>query len=451
MSTTTGGAPSSGVMVTPPAVPYRAAPIRDVAIQIHRAIERSPEWCHRKVETVMILEGDQGRRQLSVDCSPIDIGLIEQQNGSYVSNRQIVVPLVIAKKGRFTAFSMKNSQGQTLPLVERPLNSLYMALAVSVEFETIIGRLPDSVEWHHIYSMAINGRDEASLNKTGLLSYLRNRGDENSFPYLEPWFTDACESFLVLAVAAKGLATERQIIKLSYQWPSDCLESSLTEVDFWSAGLGLSPVSASIRVGSMDSCASYHLEIPLPDELLCSSARFVDLNGAPAAATLETGSVIHVALEDKGRAPDIVSLELNFGLERHALRAYTTIGALCGSCFFIGAALLPNAFANLAKNSDGTATLLLFGPALWLALAWRGREPNLAARLLRPFRAVAWVLASFMALAALSLIGGLVPGLREVEWLIFGGLSAVIFAALAHRKIPFVTSLLERATAPWRA
>jgi len=222
-----------------------------------------------------------------------------------------------------------------------------------------------------------------------------------------------CSNFLLIAVLDGSAAGSRQVLKYSYHWEMGPTSARrLREPVAWAksvaatalAGLGLTDAAVDVAIGSADSAASFHLEVPSPPGLLSTSLELVGGDGGSPRDDRLT-AVAHAHARFDGSVEP--SARVTFMLSPNGTHRTITLAAWSTAALFWLALLLPGALEALRRAADGTASLLLFGPALLVATFARTGENVITSRLYAPLRALALSLAGLLFVAGASLVGQL--------------------------------------------
>jgi len=355
-----------------------------------------PGWCHRKVESLQLLEGERARRRVSVDCTP---------PRQLIVGDRTLVPLTWIAKGPMRSFDMIDGGGNAVPVMGaaengelcRNLIALILRFypgqeaATDADIDAIVFGQPEAAE-------EARARVFKGVELDSLAEYL---------------VASVCSNFLLIAVLDRSAAGTRQVLKYSYHWevgPKSV--HRLREPVAWAksvwasalAGLGLADAAVDVAIGSADSAASFHLEVPSPPGLLSTSLELVGGDGGSPRDDRLT-AVAHAHARFDGSVEP--SARVTFMLSPNGTHRTITLAAWSTAALFWLALLLPGALEALRRAADGTASLLLFGPALLVATLARTGENVITSRLYAPLRALALSLAGLLFVAGASLVGQL--------------------------------------------
>ena len=398
-----------------------------------------PTWSHRKVESLDFYEGRRGRRRVSLDCTPLDVRWVDASTrDAGVGSSAIVVPLTTMRKEMLRQLDVRDANGASLPVLGSASNGLLAAAALfhlvayDVDRETAVNAWPRLVSVAQLDELTAQAEAE------------RLCADLELDLLTEQWIRDLASAFILMAVLPVSAVGTRLVVKYSYHWeygvPSP--HSSLrSRVRGWAtnvaAGLGFAALPIDIDLNSADSSSSYHLECAAPEGVSCGEIRLpVDDSGVhPRDSALSP--VGHV----KGRfnfghggvdEPARVSLVMNpeGALPRAALfSGLTTI-------FMMFLITVPGALAAFIKDPGSALSLLLFLPAILLALNAKGSENVFVSRFLRPSRIISASLSAIYAVSGGLLVAGAPPEVILGWWrfsLFFSVMSLILTAGGLHR------------------
>jgi len=220
------------------------------------SIDGWPEWAHRKVESLDLLDGQRGRRRVSIDCTPLnpsDLGIpampkpkdSESNNEpvttftwksfsisfpgrstkrreaaadaltdqkSIRSEEPLLVPLTFMEKRTHRSFDLRDAEGRALALLHSEDNAALAAAAVayilSVRFDIKVVQK----NWPRIYQVAAEHPAAAVTMAQDLIR------DMGLTPYPRALLMDIARGFILFAQLPLAAAGNRQILKFSYHW-----------------------------------------------------------------------------------------------------------------------------------------------------------------------------------------------------------------------------------------
>lgn len=380
------------------------------------------DFNHRKVEAIALLEGARARRRISLDVTPVALTWppIQRQSdrtrpSPAPPSIQIVAPLTLIEKAPMRSLDVTDSSGRSLPVLGRRDNGLLATAALDAVITAEIGSAPSDEAWHKLYRLAFADREGAGDLAEDIIA-------EHSLDSVPANFVrDLAGNFLLCAVLAATAANMRQVIKYSYHWQADDIAAAgsgnLVErsIPRLSAGLGFTSFAIQLNLGSPSSAASYHLEVPAPQGLICTAVRLpMGAGGEPQDTTVTAFGHAYECYD--GDPADSATIEL--AVSSHGLHPAVSAAAVGTASFFLLAVLLPNALDTLRSSRGGANGLLLFGPALLLALVAGRQENTLVSALLLPLRLVAVLLSGLLFVGGASLVGQLQhPWITDLWWL----------------------------------
>jgi hypothetical protein len=401
-------------------------------------------WCHRKVEAIALLEGERARRRISVDCTPTGIPWPPNRGAGRRRPRplqrrrepkQVVVPLTFVAKQPMRSLDVVDDQGRSVPVLGRHDNGNLAAAALEAVVTAEIERPVTTELRRELFQIACGDSDFAGGVAARVIA------DLNLADLAAAFMLDLARNFLFCVVMPSEAAGARQVVKYSYHWESgDVLQPAVAQgkhklvqriVLRWrrtAAGLGLNPFSFALRLGSPNSAASYHLEVPAPPGLVCASVTLPPgTGGAPTDNSTSAFGHAYDSYESEPAAD--ASIEMN--MSPHGLHLLVTLSALGTFVTFFLAVTLPNALHTLGVTAGGAAALLLFGPASLLALVAGKRENVVAGFILLPLRIIATSLSGLLFVAGATLVGSLHHPWITGYWVlatVLSGVSAILLA-----------------------
>ncbi|MBN9620893.1 MAG: hypothetical protein J0H43_14365 [Actinobacteria bacterium] len=391
------------------------------------------EHLHRKVEAIALLEGDRARRRISLDLTPLDIPWPPRRTRTRVARRasrqdryasgQIVTPLTFIAKGLMRSLDVTDGTGRSLPVLGRRDNGELATAALEAVVTAHTRHAPDLAQWRTLHRIACGNPDEATPLAEALIADL-------ALELLAANFVrDLTANFLLCVLLPRSVAGTRQVVKFSYHWEDVSaaeLHADPRRLTRTSAGLGFGPFPIQIALGSPTSAASYHLEVPVPDGLICTS--LVLPTGSGGLHTDWTVTPFGHAY-DSYDTDTATPAEARLEVSSHGLLPTVTLAAIATFAIFAFSIGLPNALGTLRGSAGGANGLLLFGPALLLALITGRGENTLVSKLLLPLRAVSVGLSGLLFIAGASLVGQLRhPWITSLWWVcaVLSGGSAIV-------------------------
>lgn len=370
-----------------------------------------PLWCHRKVESLQLLEGERARRRVSVDCTPSE---------DLVVGNRTLVPLTWIAKGPMRSFDITDGSGTAVPVLGAAENGALCRSLVELILRAYRkqGRIDlTAAEQADLDVLVFGNRAEAEAARRRLF------GDIGLGGFLLYFVTAVCNNFLLVAVLDSSAAGRRQVLKYSYHWelgpapavPRVTLRSWVRWLRYTTlAGLGLTDAALRVAIASADTAASFHLEVPCPPGLLSTSLELTGgEGGSPRDERLTAVAHAHASFDRSSDPAAYVAMTLS----PNGTHRTVTLAAWSTAALFLAALLVPGALGALKEAADGTASLLLFGPALLVATLARTGENVITSRLYTPLRVVALGLAGLLFLAGASLVGRLhEPWLTSLWW-----------------------------------
>lgn len=357
-----------------------------------------PGWCHRKVESLHLLEGERARRRVSVDCTPPH---------QLIVDGRALVPLTWIAKGPMRSFDMIDGAGNAVPVLGAAENGELCRNLIALILRVYGGQEAPTTANADIDAIVFGEPEATEAARARLFK------DVELDSLAEYLVASVCSNFLLIAVLDGSAAGIRQVLKYSYHWevgPKSAhrvAEPVASVKSVWAsalAGLGLTDAAVDVAIGSADSATSFHLEVPSPSGVLSTSLELIGGDGGSPRDDRLT-AVAHAHARFDGSVEP--SARVTFMLSPNGTHRTVTLAAWSTAALFWLALLLPGALEALRRAADGTASLLLFGPALLVATLARTGENVITSRLYAPLRALALSLAGLLFVAGASLVGQL--------------------------------------------
>jgi len=414
-------------------------------------------WCHRKVDSLRLLEGDRGRRRVSLDCTPPpERALAEgpiRRRGIRREPHHFVLPIAMIAKGAMRDFDASLADGTTVPVLGRDRNGQLAYLALAYALEQHIGHLTPSVTKALraiVFSDAPKARRVARELVTNGSVAGRQAFDPHRLPAgVANLALDLASNFLMVLVLPWEFAGKRTVIKYSFHWrsvPSNARprprrrrrprpvadgsprpQSSHDSKpdrrrvgrrllrrlgpfrERWLTGMGYGTAKFELATSDPMWASSYHLEVHTPPGLvsrrLALPSRYI--GSGPAAIDREIGTVAHAYASYPETPPPNAAATLFLGVPIKGVRLLTLLVLFFSTVVFQLEEHLPGARAALLDAPDGAVAFLLAVPAVVVALMIRSDENYLATLLLRPLRIAVLACAAFLVAGAASLVGRL--------------------------------------------
>ncbi|MGO4298756.1 hypothetical protein [Leifsonia sp. RAF41] len=392
-----------------------SAEIFDRGASLVLALINFPEWIHRKVESVSFLAGKRGRRRVSLDCTPPALSWAKDPTGATTS---IYVPLTLMSKGVLRDLDVSDDTGRALPVLSTAENAQLAAsaLAFLVKFEH--GVTVATEYWARLNAV-VSGSEPESRELAQVIV------DELKLDVLAAGiFLDLASNFILATVLPATASNVRTVLKYSSHWEAGIASPYMPwwkrkPSEFWTrlrAGTGHKSIRLWVSLYAVEYVDSYHLEVNAPDGLLCSRIEMPpDKNGNLPLDTDRTpvGHVhAHYDPVHRPAGPAVVRFALDQAgpLGRTALIA----GSMC--VLFAIFLFWPSAQTDLREGLDAATTLLLFVPALLIALNARGVESEFVRWFLLPLRVLSGGLSIVLVIAGGLLVMRASDAVNTAYW-----------------------------------
>lgn len=406
------------------------------------ALVGSAWWRHRKVESLRLLEGERGRRRISVDCTPPAdpaLAYYEAERGAAEItdiSGPIMVPIAMITKGPIRNFDIRGDAA-ALPVLGRKENGeiAWAALCHLFSLDLGVQGVPDALAdvLHDIVqsppTQAPAIADE--LLATGTAGGLRCFQPGTLSADVTALVRDLAVNFLLIALIPAEQAGIRQLIKFSFHWRIPRSDGSpwLTRI---AVAAGARTDVLRIETYGAADAASYHLEVHAPPGLVCCGLVLPDRpDGSPAGAADEAVTVVaHAVGSYPEGPPQNFEAQLQLKVPLRGLRLMATVVACLTAIVFIAVAATGGLRGTLEQDTAGSVAILLAAPAIVLALLARPGENILAARLLFPLRIAVMICAGLLAAGAASFVAQIRGTYLSVIWVAGAVVAGVIAVGL---------------------
>lgn len=408
----------------------------DMGASVLGSIIDWPAWIHRKVESIDLVPGDAARRRVSFDCTPPELADHEfPLPGS--SGSSALVPLTLMAKQLLKTLDVEDDSGRSLPLVGSTTNATLAASAlIFMAWIQLDGNHKRVLSlWPRIWEVVSGEPETASLRAAELVAELKFDS------VAELIFGELASSFVLFVAIPRERRGERQVFKLSYRWRSVVDTGGLVQsvkrwLGIWAAGHGLKGVPFTLESGSMYTARSYHLEVVAPPGLKARSLELPYGESGEPSLTLGSSDVIHAKAAYSRFGNTTTKAEVVFDIDPKGAISHLFWTLVGISALFLALLAIPNAARTLLRSPDAATALLLFVPALLVALNARQAENVLAARLLAPLRVDAILISTLLFASGACLVLDLSPsfivGLWATTFVLVSLLLATLVAGMAR-------------------
>lgn len=372
-----------------------AAPRGALGEELVSALVFGFDWAHRKVESVVLLEGDRARRRVSMDVTVPRL----PWGGEADEAPHVLVPLGTFAKDDMRQFDATDEAGASLPVLTA-VDNVYLAtefLIALIEAET--EQEVSEAEKAEI-RLCVESDPPTSMHIAQGLVRRLELDDTISQEFLER----LAGEFILFALLPAEMTGRRTVVKFSYHWTVRRRTRARARLRDLArrvaAGFGLRPYQLEVELGRPDTAMSLHLEVQAPAGLHCAGLTLFDAGGVPVARDDTAGMVSHTHASTYD-AP--VRGTVLFDPDLPGIHRVVTWSSW-------GVALLLFATRwrlNLVALDPGTpVSLLLFGPALLLTWLVRPGENWIVSEVVGPLRAIAMTLAGALFAVAFGLSVG---------------------------------------------
>lgn len=391
------------------------------------ALAEPARWKHRKIDSLLLLEGVRGQRRVSLDCTPIpDPALAYDSQERLKPNIAdieglVMVPLTLLRKGALRSFDLRGPDGATIPVLGRTENS---QLAASILRHEILAptQVPGDEFLTALSELVIADPEQGAA----LASDLRQgifRG--KTVPELQDLSVVADlllgefgTYFLLVALLPAEQVGKRVVLKYSFHWHVEPPVGAASLLNRLAVAAGYSTATIDVEVSRPTDAASYHLEVQVPKGLVSTGLRLPGPGTAqlPDTAIADNNDDVIAHAVGSYDSIDSNTAELSLSVPRSGLRSVALLTTAFTATVFLLERLLPGAHEALLSASDGAVALLLAAPAVVVTLLASPGESSIASHILLPLRVAVLTCAGLLAAGAASLVGVLHEPFMSCLW-----------------------------------
>lgn len=399
------------------------------------AVETGSSWKHRKVESLRLLEGEFGRRRVSLDLTPDGPDLSEL---GYEDHARLVF-LTMLVKAPLRAFDVQDADGSPLPILDAADNGFVAWSMLAARYAVDLGREPSAELLAALHAVVHCEPIEAGRIADALLLGSVDERPEFDPELIEPqtaYLTrDLAANFLLVAVLPEG-QDDRRIVKYSTHWRVSVAGAKQGAAERLMLGLGFRRTPLLLDISGASDAATYHFEVHAVPGMLIYGLYLPEGSGTSHHREDHEVGVVGHAVEEYRTPPDAPA-ELLLMVPRGGVRTvalYTT--AFTATTFWLER-LLPGAHCALIESNDGAAALLLIIPAAYSLVLSRPSESVLLSHLLAPLRMLTMACIILLLAGAASLVGVLHSPYTDVLW--WGGAVATTVSLIVQIRAWFVS------------
>jgi hypothetical protein len=244
------------------------------------ALAEPARWKHRKVDSLRLMEGQLGRRRVSLDCTPPPEPALayeaDERDKLEISDVRgsVMVPLTLLRKGALKSFDLSGPDGNSMPVLGRSENAW---LATGVLAHEIVGLSEPEPEIVTAIRRIVESAPDAAKDVAAELLMGRYKGKTllNSDDLTDTarlLIQELAECFLLIALLPSELAGKRGVIKYSFHWRPVPSRGLNWGTRLLAAG-GYCGAIHQIELGRPSDAASYHLEVHAPIGLICGNLK----------------------------------------------------------------------------------------------------------------------------------------------------------------------------------
>lgn len=264
-------------------------------------------WVHRRIDSFRFGVGERGVLRTSIDCTPVYSEELEtwrredtsstDTSGSAETTPQsedikspFITPLTLFTKNPLREFNARLGDGTPLPILGKNASSIAAASAIWCALKT------EGVKVLHkeeailaLHSIASGQQKHAQ----SLAEVLIQRGEYNGLKVINSLregslavhlIRQFAEKFWVLGVLERENGWVRQVIKIQYHNRLQPQNQNLFRD--YSTALGYRDYEFAIPMLTPDATASYHLELHVPESLVCTNLELPGSLNSPQLSTM---------------------------------------------------------------------------------------------------------------------------------------------------------------------
>ncbi|MGN6201991.1 MAG: PKD domain-containing protein [Solirubrobacterales bacterium] len=358
-------------------------------------LENLPDWVHRRVESIEILDEEMVRRRVSIDFTP-RLPRWEDERGAPDVK---CAPIALLAKRVLSRFDLRDESGASVPLATSEENAAFAtAYMLEIAGDVLGGDLPPELR-RLCWTIARGEPSEANAAIADIASELPGAASQalRANKRFRAATSTFAENFAVLVDVENS--KRRRVLKLAYD--------QLMELDglTWRQKLGLAPVLMKFRIPELGDAGSRHLEFVRVEGLDILSAQLVwqEPDGPiQGVEGIRRGGDAHVRINRKRQGTTaLTGVRVRASKSSLLLRgpwiAALSAGALTAAWF---------ALPGIAGDSSGGAPSILLAVPAFFGVYLGTRQPHpLEAALLLGARTLVYIsgFLAFLGAGALSL------------------------------------------------
>ena len=246
-----------------------------VALGVLDMVFSTPEWIHRRTETIAFVTDTHRRRRVSLDLTipkPCP-GKVTWMDGNAV----YLVPVDVLSKQALRGFDSEDERGQPFPILTRRQNGEIAWHGMVAYANEVLGQQahpPLDDQACELLRRVTQEPGDVAERYVQLFEAMARRRTDAQLLLDDDGFTTAARmlarNFLLIG-AVDGVEGARRILKFSYEEPHSS-EDRRGRKQRLAESLGWTPTTIEVRVPGFSDCESYHFESIAPDGI-----EFVDI------------------------------------------------------------------------------------------------------------------------------------------------------------------------------
>ena len=382
-------------------------------------LNNSPEWVHRRVDSLRLDADGTTRRFVSLDLT------VPQAMKCQGSAGRVMVPMGVLEKGTKQKFDA-TYEGKSIPVLGRKDNSLVVAQILRASQPLVFSERTNNDEDPTALFISITSCDPSdsesvweryidwSESVVGDLDLTPSQQSElEAFDVLVDQMT---KNFVLLAEVDEYVLGRRVVMK--YAFDQDEPTNSYP---------GTSSAVIAQDVPDLGFAASHHVELEVPSGLFVQKLELIELRGEGddqqdlIARKRSSGRVAHVNINPS--SPDAMGvLRAEIGVVKQGVFSFTIVTVWALLVAVLGATAVRMFNENVIRGEpeipSPAASILLIGPALLVSWMSRSPEHPMVSGMLKPLRRML-ILSAFSLLVMAGLAAVKVqPWLWQSAWVV---------------------------------
>ncbi|MCY0905532.1 hypothetical protein [Arthrobacter sp. H14-L1] len=394
----------------------------DLGAEVISVLAFPERWIHWRNEALDLLEGRKARRRVVVDCTTPDISW-DHANWFDVGATEAatLLPLALIRKQPVLALEVRDGSGLIVPTLGRRANTLLAAAAMTFIVWQAVEADADRIMryWPRVAAVATADPVRAMQHANILI---RDLGLQEMNSMI---VRSLAECFPLALVLPRDTLGQRRVFQYSYHWEMSATGHRLR---LFFASLGWASFKWKTELGLLYFAESYHFECAAPPGLIISGLELPRDATGSVRRSGRSRYVAHAGGKYTYTAPAVAENALiAFDLDPGRLLPRVLAATIAVAFLYVIMLAIPGLSVTLtSKSASGAAVaLLLFLPALFVALNARAPENAIVGAMQLPLRVLTLGLSLSLFVTGAILIICQDSDLIRAEWWL-----SLIYAAL---------------------